>query len=98
LVEKLPEIILSHESERALALSLLRFPESLAQAADLKPNLLTNYLFELANAYSSFFRDCPVLKAETEELRWSRLALCELTARTLKAGLACLGIRTAERM
>jgi arginyl-tRNA synthetase len=94
-----PAIDLRHASERALGMELLRYPESVTQAAlDFKPNLLTNYLFELANVYNSFFRDCPVLRAETAELRSSRLALCELTARTIKAGLALLGIGVVDRM
>lgn len=93
------EIILTHPSERALGLKLLQFGESVAQAAeDYKPNVVTNYLFELANAYNAFFRDCHVLKAETPELRDSRLILCELTARTIRRGLELLGIRTVERM
>lgn len=92
-------IQLDHPSERALGLSLLRFAESLEQAAlDYKPNLLAGYLFELANRYNSFFRDCPVLKAPDDATRNSRLALCELTARVIRTGLNLLGIRTVERM
>ena len=94
-----PSITVTHPCERALAMSLLRYPESLEQAArDYRPNILTNYLFELANSYNSFFRDCPVLKAPSESMRASRLALCELTARTIKHGLWLLGIQTVERM
>lgn len=94
-----PTPILGHPSERALALALLAYPESLAQAAaDYKPNVLTSYLFELANRYNSFFRDCPVLKAESDALRQSRLLLCELTARIIRQGLDLLGIQTVERM
>lgn len=94
-----PRILLGHPSERALALALLRLPESVAlSAADFRPNVLTNYLFELANTYSAFFRDCPVLKAETQALRQSRLGLCEWTARTLRHGLELLGIDAVERM
>ena len=78
---------------------LLRLPEVLElAAAELKPNILTDYLFDLANAFSTFFEECPVLKAESAERRDSRLALCELTARTLKSGLGLLGIDTVERM
>jgi arginyl-tRNA synthetase len=99
LVAQAPAIRLDHPSERTLAVDLLRYPESVAQAAaDFKPNLVTNYLYELANHYNDFFRDCPVLKAEPAELRQSRLALCELTARTIRHGLSLLGIRTVERM
>jgi arginyl-tRNA synthetase len=94
-----PAIALSHPAERALGVRLLRLPEVLELAAsELKPNFLTDYLFELANAFSTFFEGCPVLKAESPERRDSRLALCDLTARTLKYGLSLLGIDTVERM
>ena len=93
------ELILNHPAERALAVKLVRYPEAVElAAAELKPNILTDYLFQLATTYSSFFEECPVLKAESDERRDSRLALCELTARTLKAGLGLLGIGTAERL
>ncbi len=63
-----------------------------------KPNILTDYLFDLANKFSVFFEGCPVLKAESPERRASRLAICDLTARTLKFGLNLLGIDVVERM
>ena len=66
--------------------------------ADYRPNHLTSYLFELANRFSTFFEQCPVLKAETAELRDSRLLLCDLTARTLRLGLGLLGIPVVEKM
>lgn len=92
-------ISLDHPSERALAKSIVQFGESVEQAAlDYKPNVLTSYLFDLANAYNAFFRDCRVLQAETDELRASRLILCELTARTIRRGLELLGIKVVERM
>jgi arginyl-tRNA synthetase len=92
-------IVLEQPAERALALSLLQFSEALqASVAEYRPNYLTTYLFELANRYSSFFEQCPVLKAETPELRDSRLALCDLTARTIRQGLELLGIRVVEKM
>jgi arginyl-tRNA synthetase len=85
--------------ERALALELLRFEEGLAAAAaDYQPNAITAYLWDLAKSYSGFFQNCPVLKAETPELRESRLLLCDLTARVIQKGLDLLGIRTVERM
>jgi arginyl-tRNA synthetase len=78
---------------------LLRLPEVLELAdSEHKPNVLTDYLFDLANAFSGFFEGCPVLKAESTERRDSRLALCCLTARTLKSGLALLGIDIVDRM
>ena len=59
--------------------------------------LLANYLFDLARAFHSFYEACPVLKSEGT-VRHSRLALCELTARTLKHGLGLLGIQLPDRM
>ena len=67
-------------------------------AWELKPNILTDYLFDLANAFSTLFEECPVLKADSTARRESRLALCDLTARTLKSGLDLLGIDVVERM
>jgi len=92
-------VTLASPPERALGLELLRFGEALdLTAADYRPNQLTGYLFELANRYSTFFEECPVLKAATPELRQSRLLLCDLTARTLAKGLDLLSIRVVEKM
>jgi arginyl-tRNA synthetase len=94
-----PSIALSHPAERALAVRLLRLPETLELAAlELKPNLVADHLFDLANTYSTFYNECPVLKAESAARRDSRLALCDLTARTLKFGLDLLGIDVVDRM
>jgi arginyl-tRNA synthetase len=94
-----PALILQAAEERALALQLLRFQDALtAAAAEYKPSGITSYLWDLAKTYSSFFQNCPVLKAETPELRQSRLLLCDLTARVIQRGLDLLGIRTVERM
>jgi arginyl-tRNA synthetase len=94
-----PDVMLESPQERALALALLRFPEAVeAAAADYRPNLIAGYLWELANTYSGFFQNCPVLKAPTPQLRSSRLLLCELTARVIQKGLDLLGIQTVERM
>ncbi len=85
--------------ERALAMALLQLSEALSRvASDYRPNHLTAYLFDLASKYSSFFENCPVLKAEDKATRTSRLLLCDLTARTLARGLELLGIETVERM
>ncbi|MCL2745228.1 MAG: arginine--tRNA ligase, partial [Planctomycetaceae bacterium] len=90
---------ITEPAERSLALELLQFGAAIDLALrDYRPNLLTAYLFGLANRYSLFFEQCPVLKAETEELKTSRLLLCDLTARTLQKGLELLGIETVERM
>lgn len=92
-------IILESPEERTLAIQLFRFEESLLLAAqDYRPNQITAYLWDLAKAYSGFFQNCPVLKAPSEELRRSRLLLCDLTARVLKKGLELLGIKTLEKM
>lgn len=94
-----PKLLITCAAERALALKILQLPEALElAAAELKPNVLTDYLFDLANRFSTFFEECPVLKAEVPELRESRLALGDLTARTLKFGLNLLGIDVVERM
>ena len=91
-------ICLSAPEEIALAKHLLNFGQSLEAAADdCRPNLLSNYLFELAGKFSSFFENCPVLKSEGAT-RESRLILCDLTSKVLKQGLNALGIETLEQM
>ena len=90
---------LQHPAERALALAILQLSEVLEQVLeDYRPNQLTNYLFELAKRFSTFFEACPVLKAESEALMQSRLLLCDLTARTIQKGLQLLGIGVVEMM
>jgi arginyl-tRNA synthetase len=94
-----PNIQLAALEELALAKHLLNFGITLEAVADeLRPNYLCNYLFELAGKFTSFYESCPVLKAEDEATRASRLALCDLTARVLKQGLETLGIETVEQM
>jgi arginyl-tRNA synthetase len=86
-------------AERALGLALLRLEEALTTAAaEYQPSAITSYLWDLAKSYSGFFQNCPVLKAETPELRESRLLLCDLTARVIQLALYLLGIGTVERM
>ena len=93
------DISLEHPAERALALAIVQLAEVLEQVLeDYRPNLLTNYLFELAKRFSSFFEACPVLKADTEGLKQSRLLLCDLTSRTIAQGLELLGIGVVEMM
>ena len=93
------KITLDHAAERALGVAILQFSEALDRVVgDYRPNYLTDYLYELAGKYSSFFENCPVLKAGNDELRTSRLLLCDLTARTLARGLNLLGIEVVERM
>jgi arginyl-tRNA synthetase len=67
-------------------------------AETLQPHTLCSYLFELAGALSGFWHDCPVLKADSELVRDSRLRLVELTSRILDHGLGLLGIQAPERM
>jgi arginyl-tRNA synthetase len=86
-------------AERALALALARFPEAIAESlADFRPNQLTVYLYDLTRKFSSFFEACPVVRAESDELRRSRLLLCELTGRVVEKGLELLGIRVVDKM
>ena len=94
------KICLQDSAERQLGLAILRFAEALALVeTDYRPNHLTHYLFEeLAKSFSHFFEQCPVLKADTPTLREQRLLLCILTAKTLKRGLALLGIDVVEQM
>ena len=93
------EVLLTTPAERALALQLNRFSNAVADVTiDYRPNLLTQYLYETANCFASFYNDCPVLTAEPEALRESRLLLCDATARVLKQGLELLGIGVAEQM
>ena len=92
-------IHITHDAERGLALQLTRFPDALDDVLeDYRPNLLTAYLFETGNRFSTFFDRCPVLKEDDQQIRNSRLLLCDLTARVLHTGLQLLGIHTAERM
>ncbi|WP_437956769.1 arginine--tRNA ligase [Sorangium sp. So ce119] len=90
---------LGDPAERALALELLRFGAVLEDvAATLEPHRLCGYLFELAGSFTTFYERCPVLRAESDEVRRSRLALCDLTAEVLAKGLGLLGIDAPERM
>jgi arginyl-tRNA synthetase len=91
-------VVLTEPAELALAKKLFAFGEVLPQVLeDFRPNLLCNYLYELASTFHSFFESCPVLKAD-DTTRASRLTLCDATARTLRQGLALLGIEVPERM
>lgn len=91
-------VSLSDPLEAALAKMLLRFePTVTSVASELKPHFLCTYLYELAGAFSTFYASCPVLQSE-EPIRSSRLALCDLTARTIAQGLDLLGIEHPEQM
>ncbi|MCA9085276.1 MAG: arginine--tRNA ligase [Planctomycetaceae bacterium] len=92
-------VILSTPEERALALQLIQLDMAVeAVLADYRPNQLTSWLFEAAGKFSSFYSACSVKNAESEELRQSRLILCDLMARAIATGLSLLGIETVEVM
>ena len=92
------EVKLVAPEEKTLALKLCQFAEVVPTVLnDFRPNILANYLFELADSFHSFYEACPVLKSE-EPSRSSRLALCELTGRVLAKGLDLLGIKVPEKM
>ena len=92
------DLVLAQPSEIALAKKVTQFAEIVPQILnDFRPNLLANYLFELANAFHAFYESCPILKSD-EPARSSRLALAELTARVLRKGLELLGINVPEKM
>ena len=90
--------LVAHQAERALALSLLQFDTVVHDAIDrFSPHRLCTYLYELSSRYTAFYEHCPVLKADGD-VRQSRLALCDLTARVLEHGLGMLGIGAPEQM
>jgi arginyl-tRNA synthetase len=89
---------LTNPAEINLAKRLCQFAEIVPQVLkDFRPNILANYLFEVANSFHAFYETCPVLKSE-EPARSSRLALCDLTGRVLYRGLDLLGIKVPEKM
>jgi arginyl-tRNA synthetase len=89
---------LREPDEIALATRLLQYPEAVESVVeDYQANILCNYLFDLSQHFMTFYESCPVLKAD-DEMRDSRLRLCDLSAKTLKHGLGLLGIQTVEHM
>ncbi|CDL87461.1 arginine--tRNA ligase [Xenorhabdus cabanillasii] len=92
-------VVLNEEREQALATRLLQFEETITTVArEGTPHVMCAYLYDLAGLFSGFYEHCPILNAESEALRQSRLKLALLTAKTLKQGLDTLGIQTVERM
>src|SRR5438309_5177594 len=92
------QLVLTEDAEINLAKRLAQFAEVVPQVLnDFRPNILANYLFELANSFHSFYEACPVLKAE-DAIRKSRLALSDLTGRVLEKGLELLGIKVPQKM
>lgn len=91
-------VLLDAPEERALAMKLIRFAETVPAVLDgYRPNLLCTYLYELAMSFHSFYEACPVLRSEST-VRDSRLHLCSHTLRTLETGLSLLGIEAPEKM
>jgi len=91
-------LVLTNPAEIVLAKRLCQFAEIVPQVLnDFRPNILANYLFEVANSFHTFYEACPVLKSD-EPARSSRLALCDLTAQVLCRGLDLLGIKVPEKM
>jgi arginyl-tRNA synthetase len=98
--ELVAAIFLEDEQEKALALKILQYVETINQVTtDATPHVLCSYLYELASLFMTFYEACPILKdGVPAELRDSRLMLAGLTGRTLKSGLELLGIETMEKM
>lgn len=92
-------VIISEDREAQLAARLLQFEETLTVVArEGTPHVMCAYLYDVAGLFSSFYEHCPILSAENDAVRNSRLKLAQLTAKTLKLGLDTLGIETVERM
>ena len=94
------EIIISEPAERALLLKLDRFNAAMIQSAEkYAPHILCEHIYSLAQSFSRFYTDCPVLSSQTpDHIRASRLALCETTLKQLELGLDILGISVPDRM
>lgn len=92
-------VIISEDREAQLAARLLQFEETLTVVArEGTPHVMCAYLYDVAGLFSGFYEHCPILSAENDAIRNSRLKLAQLTAKTLKLGLDTLGIETVERM
>ena len=97
-IEKDSQILLETEAEKQLAMSVLKFPETVEKAAETyKPNLVTDHIFDLAQKFSSFYNSTPILKGESQLIQ-SRLKLSDTVSETIKTGLDLLGIEVVERM
>jgi len=92
------EVKFIEKAEKTLALYINQFPSAVLKASTTyKPNLITDYLYELAKKFNSFYNACPILNQE-DEILYSRLLIADRTAKTLKEGLALLGMKTVDRM
>lgn len=93
------KVLITCPEERALALQLMQFDLAVENVlADYRPHLMTAWLFETADKFSTFYAKCSVKDAESDEIKTSRLLLCDLMARALRTGLSLLGIETADVM
>ena len=92
-------IIIETEEELNLARCIMNFSEAVDNASStLQPHKLCNHIHSTSSAFASFYEACPILKTENEVTMKSRLALCDLTARSISIGLGMLGIQSPEKM
>ena len=93
-------MIIGDELEHRLALTLLKLEDTLQIVAqNATPNILTNYLYDLATLFMKFYENNPILKDSVDEpTRQSRLQLANMTAKTIKKGLEILGIEVVDRL
>ncbi len=97
--DTVPRDLALHPSERELIKKLLAFPVEAAEAAERRaPHRIATYALELAQTFTAFYRDCPVLKAEEESVRSFRLGLCVASKRTIGRALDLLGVSAPETM
>lgn len=90
--------VLTEEAEKKLLFFIHRFPEfCLQSAANLKPSTIANYLYDLAKTFNRFYENCPILKSESS-VQHTRLALVQLTQKTISTGLKLLGIQSPDKM
>lgn len=93
------EIVVQEEKEKELAIKLLQFAEIIEQVSeDAYPHVLCTYLYDLASLFMSFYEACPILKADSADIRASRLQISKAVARTMSLGLDLLGIDVLEKM
>lgn len=98
-VSDFPKLYAFEASEKELILQLYQFSETVLEAGKLyAPSILANYLFALAKNYNTFYHQCPILKAESENFKTVRLFLSQFTAHILKTGLKLLGIEAPTKM
>ena len=88
-----------NDSEKDLIMNLLNFKDVVSKAAEtLSPALVANYIYELVKSYNSFYQNNPILKQDDATAKQFRLELSAVTGKTIRKGLALLGIGTVDRM